>query len=166
MKKDKFGIPIYNYTDAMEIIYRGETELLQNMLFDPNDQEVIKFNKLKLHKELEITISEFDQIMQEDLFLPEQYFDIDVKQLLLDRCTTQKEIIRVNEEYIRYKELNLINFLKWVIYFVDVCLEHNIIKGPGRGSSVSSYILYLLGLHNINSIKYDLDFNEFLRIGE
>jgi len=35
--------------------------------------------------------------------------------------------------------------------------------GVGRGSSVSSYILYLIGVHKIDSIKYDLDYKEFLR---
>ena len=39
--------------------------------------------------------------------------------------------------------------------------EKNIIWGVGRGSSVSSYILYLIGVHRINSIKYELDYKEF-----
>jgi DNA polymerase III alpha subunit len=38
-----------------------------------------------------------------------------------------------------------------------------VIWGVGRGSSVSSYVLYLLGVHRINSMYYDLDVGEFLR---
>jgi DNA polymerase III alpha subunit len=33
----------------------------------------------------------------------------------------------------------------------------------GRGSSVASYVLYLLGVHRIDSMFYDLDPSEFLR---
>jgi len=33
----------------------------------------------------------------------------------------------------------------------------------GRGSSVASYCLYLLGVHKINSLKFDLDIKEFLK---
>jgi DNA polymerase III alpha subunit len=35
--------------------------------------------------------------------------------------------------------------------------------GVGRGSSVSSYVLYLLNVHRIDSIKYNLDYQDFLR---
>jgi len=38
-----------------------------------------------------------------------------------------------------------------------------VIWGVGRGSSVASYVLYLLGVHRIDSMFYDLDVAEFLR---
>jgi DNA polymerase III alpha subunit len=41
--------------------------------------------------------------------------------------------------------------------------KNNIVWGVGRGSSVSSYILYLIGVHKVNSILYKLDINDFLR---
>jgi len=37
------------------------------------------------------------------------------------------------------------------------------IWGVGRGSSVASYVLYLLDVHRIDSMFYDLDPSEFLR---
>ena len=40
--------------------------------------------------------------------------------------------------------------------------ENKIVWGVGRGSSVSSYILYLLGVHKVNSIKYGLNITDFL----
>jgi len=33
----------------------------------------------------------------------------------------------------------------------------------GRGSSVASFVLFLLGVHRINSLYYDLDIEEFLK---
>ena len=40
---------------------------------------------------------------------------------------------------------------------------NNVVIGLGRGSSVSSFVLYKLGIHKVNSMFYDLDVEEFLR---
>lgn len=70
---------------------------------------------------------------------------------------------RVIEELTEYKNQGLEPLLKYIMYLVDFMRENNIIWGVGRGSSTSSYILYLIGIHRIDSIKYKLDFKEFLR---
>jgi DNA polymerase III alpha subunit len=95
--------------------------------------------------------------------IPQKYLEIDIESFLYSKCvnTTQKD--RVHEELILYKERNLIILLKFMIYFVDTLRKHNILWGVGRGSSVSSYILYLIGIHRIDSIKYDLNIGEFLK---
>jgi DNA polymerase III alpha subunit len=53
--------------------------------------------------------------------------------------------------------------LRYLKYFVDTMRANNVLWGLGRGSSVSSYVLYLLGVHKINSMFYDLDIREFLK---
>ena len=53
--------------------------------------------------------------------------------------------------------------LGFLIYLIDLMRTNNIVWGVGRGSSVSSYILYLIGVHKVNSILYKLDINDFLR---
>ena len=53
--------------------------------------------------------------------------------------------------------------LQWLKYLVDTCRANNIVWGVGRGSSVSSFVLFLIGVHKIDSIKYDLDWRDFLR---
>ena len=57
----------------------------------------------------------------------------------------------------------MIDLLCYLKYLVDTMREHNIVWGVGRGSSVASYCLYLLGVHKIDSIKYELDIREFLK---
>jgi DNA polymerase III alpha subunit len=57
----------------------------------------------------------------------------------------------------------MLDLLRWLKYFVDTAKQRNIIWGVGRGSSVASYVLYLIGVHKIDSIKYKLDWKEFLR---
>ena len=56
--------------------------------------------------------------------------------------------------------IELLHFMK---YLVDTLRKNNVVWGVGRGSSVASYILYLIGVHKVDSIKYNLDINEFLK---
>ena len=39
--------------------------------------------------------------------------------------------------------------------------KHELVWGVGRGSSVARYVLYLLGVHKVDSLKYNLDIKEF-----
>lgn len=95
--------------------------------------------------------------------IPQKYLEIDIESFLYSKCVNSTQKDRVHEELILYKERNLIILLKFMIYFVDTLRKHNILWGVGRGSSVSSYILYLIGIHRIDSIKYDLNIGEFLK---
>jgi len=62
-----------------------------------------------------------------------------------------------------YIDRELIDLLRYLKYFVDTMRANNIVWGLGRGSSVASYVLYLIGVHRINSMYYDLDIGEFLK---
>lgn len=42
------------------------------------------------------------------------------------------------------------------------CRDEGIVYGPGRGSVGGCYVAYLLGIHEIDSIEYDLYFERFL----
>ncbi len=57
----------------------------------------------------------------------------------------------------------MFDLLRYLVYLVDVMKQNQVIWGVGRGSSVASYVLYLLGVHRIDSMFYDLDVTEFLR---
>ena len=70
---------------------------------------------------------------------------------------------RVNDELTLYKKLDLLPVLRTIIFVINTLRENSVVWGVGRGSSVSSYVLYLIGAHDVDSIKYDLDVNEFLR---
>ena len=70
---------------------------------------------------------------------------------------------RVQSELVLFRQLNMIPLLKYIKYLVDTMRENKVVWGVGRGSSVASYVLYLIGVHKIDSIKYELDINEFLK---
>jgi DNA polymerase III alpha subunit len=82
---------------------------------------------------------------------------------VLELCSTDAELQRVGEELLLFQERNLFDLLRYLKYLVDVMRENRLIWGVGRGSSLASYVLYLLGVHRINSMFYDLDPQEFLR---
>jgi DNA polymerase III alpha subunit len=169
MKLDKFGNPTFNETDIFNLLYQGDISVLPKLTVDITDEltqlENIAEIQFNISQDIDqnVTIEEFDKITQQQWFMPSEYYDIDVKEYCINKCTTDIEINRVIDEYVEFEKLNMIYMLKWCIYFVDVCNDNNIIWGVGRGSSVSSYILYLIGIHKINSIKYNLDWKEFLR---
>ena len=92
MQSDKYGNPIFQDNDIIDLIYKGH-------------------------------IDQLDQIIVNET--------VGIKQLA------------------EYSEINL--------------KTNSIVWGVGRGSSVASYVLFLLGVHKIDSVKYNLDWREFLR---
>ncbi len=62
-----------------------------------------------------------------------------------------------------FEERGLMPVLQLLIYIIDTMRKYNKLWGVGRGSSVSSYVLYLLGVHKVDSYKYNLDIKEFLK---
>jgi DNA polymerase III alpha subunit len=95
--------------------------------------------------------------------MPQAYSDLDIAKYILSLCETQEQLQRCAEELLLFQEKNLFDLLKYLKYLVDTMKENHIIWGIGRGSSVASYVLYLLGVHRINSLYYDLDIREFLK---
>jgi DNA polymerase III alpha subunit len=75
----------------------------------------------------------------------------------------KEELARVDQELLLFIQHGMFDVLFYLKYLVDTMRENNIVWGVGRGSSVASYVLYLIGVHKIDSIKYKLDINEFLK---
>jgi len=168
---DQYGRVIYDIYDLYDMVMSGLDmseirEVSWNRDFEKYN-EAIKKNYLdntKLEKlsVVQLDIEEFDKINQQNWFIPDEYKNLDVKSYVLERTPAQATD-RVNEELNLYDKYNIIDVLKVCIYIVDTLRKNNIVWGVGRGSSVASYVLYLLGIHKVDSIKYELDINEFLR---
>lgn len=117
---------------------------------------------------IDIKIEEFKNKSIEERkntwFIPEKYKAINVEEYILNLCKTQEEIDRVKMELEEYKSHNMFDLLRLCIFLSEFIKAHDdIIIGIGRGSSVSSYILYLLEIHLVDSLKYNLDIKEFLK---
>jgi DNA polymerase-3 subunit alpha len=95
--------------------------------------------------------------------MPEEYRSMDIAEHVLGLCNTQAELQRCGQELLMFQERSLFDLLRYLKYLVDTMIEHRVIWGVGRGSSVASYVLYKLGVHRVDSMYYDLDPQEFLR---
>jgi DNA polymerase III alpha subunit len=174
MKTDNLGIPRFSNRDLIDMIYSGNADKVHVVLCDKND-DVDQFNNVceeqginKLQKYIPLDVDEktFDGVCQSEWFMPDEYKDINVYEYVLGKAETpcpQHVQDRIWEELDAFRERGMKDLLRYMIYLVDYMREHNIVWGVGRGSSVASYVLYLIGVHKINSIQYDLDWREFLR---
>jgi DNA polymerase III alpha subunit len=95
-------------------------------------------------------------------FIPKEYENIDIEEFLKQQCP-KENYDRLLEELELYKKNKMIPVLKVMKYIVDTLRKNNIVWGVGRGSSVSSYVLFLIGVHKIDSVKYKLPINEFFK---
>lgn len=119
--------------------------------------------ELKQHQTLVVDLDQFDLDCQSHWHMPDSYKQIDIAAHVLSLCKTQPELQRVGQELLLYAERDLLDLLRYLKYFVDTMRANSVVWGLGRGSSVASYVLYLLGVHKINSLYYDLDIKEFLK---
>ena len=177
MKTDELGIPRFSNKDLLNMIYTGNIDKCHVVLCDESD-DIDKFNKvmeeqgmkpLQKYIPLDVDQKTFDGVCQGEWFMPKEYKDIQIEQYVLGRLITDgykaqgPEYRRAFEELQEFKKRGMDNLLRYMIYLVDFMRENSIVWGVGRGSSVASYVLYLIGVHRIDSIQYGLDWREFLR---
>lgn len=173
MRSDNYGQIILNTDDVFDALYSGKIKDLSQILFD-NTTDIAKFNNavkvnfdsikpLSAYQQDTDSIELFDEANQCTWFMPEEYRDFPIVDWLYDQCTTEEQKTRVDEELTLFIQHGMFDLLFYLKYLIDTMREHNIVWGVGRGSSVASYVLYLLGIHKIDSIKYKLDIKEFLK---
>lgn len=107
-----------------------------------------------------------DVTFTHEYFMPDEYKDIDLGKYLKSRCSNDEEWARCEEELQLFQMAGAEDFLKYLIYLKDTMVQKKIIWGVGRGSSVSLFSLYLIGIHKVDSIKYGLDYSDFFKIKE
>lgn len=163
---DKYGQYIFSENDLCDALMSDPDLLLHEVLVQSeikNTLDIVNFPSTFTYVENSKSIEDFDKENQEVWFMPDDYKQLNIVEYVLNLCSTDIELERVGQELILFQERNLFNLLRYLKYLVDVLREHNIVWGVGRGSSVSSYVLFLIGVHKINSIEYDLPINEFLK---
>jgi DNA polymerase III alpha subunit len=183
LKTDHLGIPRFTNKDLIDMIYSGNIDKCHIVLCEPSD-EIEQFNaamaeqglpELSKYIPLDVDKESFDSACQSEWFMPEEYKTLDINVHVLHKLMEElgtvepyeirarAEYNRVCEELLAFHEHDMENLLRYMVYLVDFMRDNNIVWGVGRGSSVASYVLYLLGVHRINSIQYGLDWREFLR---
>jgi DNA polymerase III alpha subunit len=172
MKTDKFGQLIFGEHDVMNLYLQGhDLGVLNNLLVDntvdletaahilDNVPAFVRYDELAQQQSVE----EWDHRCQANWYMPQEYKDLDIAQHVLALCDGDAQLQRCGQELLLFQERNLFDLLRYLKYLVDTMTQNKLIWGVGRGSSVSSYVLYKLGVHKIDSLHYELDPSEFLR---
>lgn len=127
------------------------------------DSVYVKYSKLSKLESLNDTVDEYHEKNLKIWHMPEEYLNLDIAKWLLDQCADEIELQRTGQELLLFVERDMLNLLRYLKYLVDTMRSNSVVWGVGRGSSVASFVLYLLGVHRINSIVYNLDIEEFIR---
>ena len=168
-KTNEHGDCIFSEQDALELIYTNPDFDISKLFFDSTEQynSTVKELHLDFPKISQVPKREniigFDKKNYDSWHMPEKYYKINVLQWLLDKCQTDDEKMRVQVEYDLFEKKNFVKVLQFLMYFVDTLRANNVVWGVGRGSSVASFCLFLIGVHKINPMLYNLDHREFLR---
>lgn len=168
MNVDKFGQLIFDEKDLIEIYFKNPDQYLKNALvskpidFD-EDLNLRNVPYLTPYQKSSLSVQSFDETKQHTWFMPIHYKNMDIAKHVLELCQTEDELQRAGEELLLYQERGLFPLLCYLTYLVDTMRANKIVWGVGRGSSVASFVLYLIGIHRINSLYYDLSITEFLR---
>lgn len=149
--------------DLVELLYQGKSGALTvaNDMLQSYNAGCQALGQEPVFMIKEIPESVEDAVTQWNV--PDSIAKLDLDVYFAQKVNTVEEAVRVAEELALYRERKMEPMLRFMIYLVDVMQENNIVWGVGRGSSVSSFLLYLVGLHSINSVKYNLDIKEFIR---
>ena len=170
MKYDQYGQTYTTSNELCDLLYKNPT--LDISLFQVEDSLEYNRSVAELHAELDLldnyhkidqTVEEFDNQLQRNWHMPEEYKQLDIASYVLGLCKEDYELQRVGQELLLYQERDLFDLLRYLKYLVDTLRKNNVVWGVGRGSSVASYVLFLLGVHKIDSLYYNLDVDEFLK---
>jgi len=157
-------------TDAlMRAIVNGNST--QGLFVSELTPDITKYNR-NFPKSEHIGVKENIKPLSFEWNIPEEYKDLNVlryvaTKLMEEIKTDDPELCpraeRVADELNLYESLGLMDVLRTLIFVINTLIENNVVWGVGRGSSVASYVLYLIGVHDVDSFKYGLNIEEFLR---
>ena len=147
--------------DLIAGVLKFGPEILENCICsDDLTQYIDRIHQEHLHYPIPPTT-----VNKTDWFIPQEYQELDIEDWVWKQVDPEHEnkVFRVGEELKLFKKYDMIPVLKTMKFVVDTLRANNIVWGVGRGSSVASYVLYLIGVHKIDSIKYNLPIGEFFK---
>jgi DNA polymerase III alpha subunit len=162
------GVSSYDPTTIVSLINKYTIKYV-----DYITPSISQYNKLESNPNNKILTKTTCNTLDYSWNIPEHYKNLDVVEYVLDKhiqLTTDSCDEEINQrdtrlilELHQYTELDKLDMLRTIIYIVHNLTDNNTVYGIGRGSSVSSYVLFVIGIHDVDSYLYDLDINDFLK---
>jgi len=157
-------------TDVEDFLGTGT----EGLFVDKLTAEIKKYNRFVSKKE-QLDVKHHVNELDFTWNIPREYANINVIDYVIGRMVDEADKTQLNEneldsrlqrvatELKLYESLGLLDILKVLIYIINTLERNSVVWGVGRGSSVSSYVLFLIGVHDVDSYEYELDINDFLR---
>lgn len=165
------GVSVIEAAQLKDMLLRGSTPAELRVKAITADIE--SFNSLvPTAEQIKVAGSEpigFKYVWQ----LPPEFLSLDVDEhvsvvfgerlsaLKYDSAQTELAISRVAQELDEFRTRGLTDLLRVIVYVLASFRKSNTVWGVGRGSSCASYILFLLGLHVVDPVKFNVDLEEF-----
>ena len=159
--EDSWDLKFHNYDELVEM-YRLQGSLPEDIYL-----EAIKNTNLLADMVEEFTIDrgiKYPHIYEN----PEETFRKKIEEArakhpyVNDRYPKDVLDRRINEEFEVYKKTQSIDFMLLEVYMREWEAQNGIECGYGRGSVSGSIIAYILGITQMDSIKFDLNFFRFM----
>lgn len=175
MQRDQYGVVFFTEDEVVKILYQNPDQDLSKLRVNHDVAETYNLSTAALQLDMPKMLSRFnfftladnvemfDKMNQSQWHMPSTYSEFHIATWVLGQSNSPEETTRLEEELEEFDRRKLYPLLQYLKYLVDTMRENNVVWGVGRGSSVSSFVLYKIGIHKINSLKYELDWREFLR---
>jgi DNA polymerase III alpha subunit len=159
------GHSSYNPSSIISLL----TKNIQVDWVDYITPDILEYNKLAEPNQQIQQKTSCDNLSH-DWNIPTEYTQLNVAEYVADvhhrmygsSVDIDQREIRLAMELSIYYQQGLVDVLRTIIYVINTLSLSDEVWGVGRGSSVSSYVLYVIGAHDVDSFEYELDINDFL----
>jgi len=144
------------------------------LFVDSISNDILQYNRF-VSKGEQVNIKQSLSELSMKWIMPDQYTKLDMNQYVISKFEQHIDSFnlsdieievrarRIARELTMFTHHKMFDVLRVLIFVINKLTDNNIVWGTGRGSSVASYVLYLIGVHDVDSVLYELDINEFLR---
>lgn len=164
------GVSVVDPGDLVELLLLGVEPSKIRVTYQSDD--VRRFNEQVDGERLEID-NDPPAPLDFTWNLPEKYLTSDLLDILAERFTPlwqeldyspeeeAQGLQRLVEELEQVQKFGMEHLIRTVIYVIDRFREEGVIWGVGRGSSCASYLLFVIGLHSVDCLRYQVPASEF-----
>jgi DNA polymerase III alpha subunit len=171
-----YGHQIYQESDLISLLINGES-IDELSCEDSEDIQQYNLTNHTMGTESPIVIYATPELSPKEYHasrirfnLPDEYQNLELIDYISNKVDQHEfdydiSVVyhRICEELLLFHECGMEDYLRAIIYLIDTMNSKNVVRGCGRGSSVASFILFVIGVHYIDPIKYDINISEFLR---
>jgi DNA polymerase III alpha subunit len=160
------GQSSFNASDLQDTIQRYDVKYVDSLT-----PEVEEYNRY-VDKHHQLKVKPECASLSRNWILPSEYADLDIINYVFNMhdilmrgmpaAKIEARERRLTVELLALEKRNLTDVVRALIYVINTLTNNKVVWGVGRGSAVSSYAMYVIGVHDVDSYEYDLDIDDFL----